>query len=179
MATNVFTDTAADKTDDWNGFHLRMILAAANLKAAPGATHFAVTFANSSGAVTTNIDSAWMGHQGTVQVYNFDGNQVQLTFNGATFKNGLGASALVQSDFVPFSSYNPAKPLIVATHVSGTTSYLCGLNFSALDQFSRKFEADTQTGVTAPTGVFTTAGFEYFVTSVDCINLVLQAQACL
>jgi hypothetical protein len=177
MSTNVFSEAPSASAVNWSGYHLRSILATANLRAAPGATNFAVTFGTDSTCVSLNIDSAWLGEQGVTQTYNFDGSQVQLTFNGSTSKNGIGASATIQSDFVPFA-YNPAKPLVISMHISGTTAIPCGAQ-SAADSLAYKLEADTQTGATAPTGTFTQGSFEYGVIAVDCINLVLQSQACL
>lgn len=71
------------------------------------------------GSFGINILSCWIGHAAVNGSYNFDGNQVQLTFNGfpnypnQANANPISGPAIIPTDYVTFT-YNHTKDLIVA-----------------------------------------------------------------
>lgn len=71
------------------------------------------------------IDAAYIGHAAAAgDAYDFDGNQVQLTFGGSNTKTVSGA-VRVKSDSKAFS-YDATKAIIVSVAFSGTAINLRG-----------------------------------------------------
>ncbi|WP_354158737.1 MULTISPECIES: hypothetical protein [unclassified Bradyrhizobium] len=122
----VFTYSPVNEDFGWQGNNIRQVLAPALLGASTGGK-IRVTFQTYSGGVGT-LDSAWVGESApTGNESNYDGNQVQLTFDNGHASTVLNPGALVSpnayntvtSDWVPFS-YDSSKKLVIAVHVTGS-----------------------------------------------------------
>jgi hypothetical protein len=117
--------TATHSIDDYGytGYSVRVVLNSSLLGAVSGA-YTTITF--ESGAETSNcvVTSCWIGEAApSGNAYNFDGNQVQVTFsNGSpSFVMGQG-NQIFESDPVAFT-FNSAKNLIIAFAFSGSADY--------------------------------------------------------
>lgn len=79
------------------------------------------------GAATSGtLNNMWIGHAAASgDAYDFDGNQIRLTFGGSN-SSAVGASSLVSDNIVGFT-YDVTKPLIVAMDFDAAGSvYLNG-----------------------------------------------------
>ena len=109
----------------WQYNNLRQVLAPSLLGASSGGK-IILQFTPGSCAPGA-IDSCWIGlsanQAGTTNEFNFDGNQVQVTFNGsASFalgNNAVGQHPDITSDAIPFT-WDNTKKLVIAMHFSGT-----------------------------------------------------------
>lgn len=101
-------------TSDQNARTIRYIIPASDLTDGTGTTiqiHFG--YYNT----TWSILQCWVGHQATSgNAWDFDGNQVQLTFNGGSSSSGsISSSVGKDSDEVSFS-YDGSKNLIISMY---------------------------------------------------------------
>ena len=158
MTTTIFSRTFNSTNPGWQGNVFRVVIQSAALSSAPGTDAAIVSF---EFAVNTNagvIDSAYIGHQGSGNLYNFDGNQKQLKFNGSASKTGINGAVTIVCDKTLFA-YDSSKVLIVSARFSGTAVDVrqYGSSFPNERMYYAQI-ADTQTGATAPTGTFTDNG---------------------
>jgi len=153
-AVNVWSTTLSLASGGWQGYDIRQIISSSDLLAATG-TNALVTIKFASTASAANLDAAWIGEQQTspMQPYNFDGNQVQLKFSGATSVSGITGATTLVSDPVAFT-YSSAKNLIVSLHVSGTAADTVA-STSTANEKDYYLLGTSQAGVSAPTGTWT------------------------
>lgn len=113
----VFTTSLPASAAGWQGRTLRQRIEAGMLSAVdPG--FIRVTFQIDAGS-SGQIDAAYIGHAApSGDLYDFDGGQVRLTFNGANTRTLSGVET-VQSDGATFA-YDPTKPLIISAAFSGS-----------------------------------------------------------
>jgi hypothetical protein len=120
----VFSQSLIGMSGNWQGRTLRQRFEEETLNMIPAGNTLAVRF---EFAVGTNgsMDAAWIGEAGGAQPYDFDGNQVQLTFSGATSVSVVGAQT-VTSDQATSFSFDPTKALVVSASFSGSQVNLMG-----------------------------------------------------
>ncbi len=76
-----------------------------------------ITFASSANG-NLNLDNVWVGHRGA-QNWDFDGNQVQVTFNTGSDDFTIGASSFITSDPIDFDLNSNRDVVISFDHVTG------------------------------------------------------------
>ena len=170
----IWTDAVASHNDGWQGYSLRQCIPKAVLTD-PAITsgNIRVTFIAGSSA-GFNIDAAWIGTGIASPNYNYDGSQVQLTFAGATFLNGINSNDADVSDFVPFTfNYATAVSLIVAYHISGAAGNLAfdasGTGTNAGTAALYQGVATGTEGTTAPTGSWGSLAGVYLVSTIEFV----------
>lgn len=164
MPTTIYSKTFNTDNSGFQGYQLRHVIQPADLTAAASSNLIRVSYQFHTTANCT-IDGSWLGIQGSGNVYNFAGNQVQMKFSGANTQTGIVGAVTIVSDYVPFTTYNPAVPLVVSCHLSGTAGDVGRLVAGGNVELFYKVEDNTQTGTTAPTGVYSTAGAQAFLFS--------------
>lgn len=120
--TVVFDQTSAlTGTDDGNGnsnVNFRQVINSALLSTASGnQVRVTVRFGTAEGSETPAVDNMWISQAAASgNAYNFDGNQVQVTFSGGSSINGSVAGVLV-SDWVTLgAAYDSTKNYVLAFH---------------------------------------------------------------
>jgi hypothetical protein len=98
--------------------------------------------------------TAYIGEQGAGNAWNFDGSQVQETFNGSTTLSGLNGASTVCGDYVSFT-LNASKALIIAMHYTGTTVNVGAAASAPINVYYSNTATDPS--VTAPAGLLTQA----------------------
>lgn len=113
----------------WTGYMFRNIFAPAGFVSPPGSGSVVRVTASAVGALgSMSISGAYVGHAAVSgDVYDFDGNQVQLTWSGSGVVT-VAAGATALSDEIAFT-FDSARPLIVslgfsANNTARTTSGL-------------------------------------------------------
>lgn len=156
MATTIFLKDFNTAEAGWAGYHLRMVIQPADLVAAPGHTLIRAVFKFGGSTSGCTIDGSWVDGKGTGPV-DFLGTQAQFKFSGADSISGITGATTITSDYVPYTVYNPAIPLVVSAHLSGTAQPEKLASQANIELFYQAAD-NTQTGTTAPTGGFTSAG---------------------
>lgn len=107
-----FDDPITTQESGWSGYTLRNIFPASAIIASGDSVRVTVA-AGPSGSTYSEI---YVGHPaGSGDPYDFDGNQVQLTFNSGQTSVTLGASQSTTSDDIAFN-LDESKNLIVAVY---------------------------------------------------------------
>jgi hypothetical protein len=185
-STGVWTNSPTSYTYQWNtsggspstvylqsltgtntgdqGYQFREVIPASSLTATGTVSgsirvSFSFTTGTMAGAMT-----AYIGEQGTGNVWNFDGTQVKLTFGGATTLTNINGATTVFSDYVPFT-LNASKALVIAMLYSGTTINLGAIAAALINVYYSNAAIDPS--ATAPAGLLTQAGTAITVGEVD------------
>lgn len=123
LSQGVFVETVADAS--WTGEQalanrgIRTVIDAAQISTS-GSTVRVTFVAGASEGVT--IDGAYIGHQaGAGDIWDFDGGQVRITFNGGSNGVTIAANDTATSDEISFS-LDETKNLVVATGIANNTS---------------------------------------------------------
>lgn len=152
----------------YSGYNARLIIPVTSVlqtwTARNGLGFVALSFSFASSQNGT-LDGCYIGWQGTGNAYNFDGNQIKVTFNGgSTSLNQVGAGTVV-SDKIKFTALLN-KVLVVATHWSGTADG--GLSFNSAPAGTNQYLAGaSQVGATAPTGTWSSDNFWTFISNIQ------------
>jgi hypothetical protein len=110
---------------NWAGQTLRVRLEPQLLAANTGGNE-RVTFEFLAGTSGT-IAAAYIGHAAASgDLYDFDGNQVQLTFDGGSTTKAVSGASSVNSDYASAFAYDATKALIISVAFTGTTINLAG-----------------------------------------------------
>jgi len=154
----IFTDSmGASANNGWTGYSIRQLIPKAALTN-PGFNTGSIraSFLTAATAGPMNIDAMWIGPSITSPVYDYDGTQVRLTFGGANFINGLGASSTTVSDFIPFTfNFASAIGILICFHLSGTSANLAqGTDVSGSADYYQLVATGPE-GTTAPSGTWT------------------------
>jgi hypothetical protein len=115
--------TAAVSTGNagWNGYTMRVRVAAAGL-ANGGGTKVRVTLKAASSGSGFTIDGCYIGAgAASGDVYDFETTPTQLTFSGGSAGAAVAINATVRSDEVTYS-IDASKPLLISLHYSATSS---------------------------------------------------------
>ncbi|SRR6266550_8043144 len=172
MAT-VWSSASTIVSDGWTGYQFRNVIPTTALTN-PGFNSGLIrcTVTTDATAGSTNFDAAWIGAGIASPNYDFDGSQVQLTFSGATFINGVGPNTSVVTDFVPLTfDFINAVSIVFAIHISGTGGNLVRTaDLGSPFDLRYQLMAAGQEGASAPTGTFTDGGG--FITAVKLIEFI-------
>lgn len=173
--------TTPSTTSNLTGNNLRQLIAPTYLTA--DATDNQIRIQLQFGAVTAGVVSAWVGEQASAgNVYNFDGNQVQLLFSGSSTATAPSNGTLI-SDWVSFTTYNSSKTLIVSAYFSGSSVICQADGANTVSNNAWYLSGASQVGVTAPTGAFSDSGATAETIAVMEIDMqpqfTLLGQACL
>ena len=117
MPTVVYTlaNPFDDETGNQGGNTIRYIIPASDLSNVIGTT---IKIHLGYDSADWDFDEVWIGHKASSgNVWDFDGNQVQLTFNDGD-PNGSVESDGLDSDEVSFS-FDGTKDLILSVYSSG------------------------------------------------------------
>lgn len=112
---------ATASSNNLANFNIAIVIAAAGVSTS--GTQCRVTFRSGSAGSGLIIDSAYIGHAntgGAADPYDFDGGQVQLTFDGGNSASGtVGLSTDKQSDIVNFA-IDETKNLVIRFHINNS-----------------------------------------------------------
>jgi hypothetical protein len=112
------------------------------------------------GNLSAAVLTASIGHKAASgDVWDYDGNQVQLTWAGATSIAIISTDELI-SDFVDFA-FDPSKDLVVRVYITtsgGAAAYYTGTPATGLVTYQTGTAAGDQTMATDPTGTWTLQG---------------------
>jgi hypothetical protein len=160
--STTFSESMTGLSTGWSGWDLRQVINSSLLSASATSLTRVTLQAPTSGGQGFTIDHAYIGEQGAGNVWNFDGNQVPLTFSGsAGVTVPLNGTAV--SDAVPFV-LDRTKNLVLAFHFSAASSIAeqgaitgtAGYGHSAADD----------TSVTSPSG-YATQGSLFLVNKIE------------
>ena len=140
--TSVWSNSAHDSNAGFNTFNIRQRISASELSAAVGDT---IQLAMRRIATDVTYDEVWVGHRGAGNLWNFDGNQVQITFDGLASATITSDGQL--SDAVPFV-YDETKDLIVSMNCTSNVPRKASISGYAY-YFKNSF---VDVATTAPTG---------------------------
>jgi hypothetical protein len=121
-ANRLFGGFSLDDTDgvNWAGRTLRQRFEPSILAANNGGDE-RVSFGFATGT-SGNIAAAYIGHAAASgDAYDFDGAQIQLTFDGGSTTKAVSGASTVNSDYVTGFTYDPTKALIISVAFTGTT----------------------------------------------------------
>jgi|GEM_PF-3993476 len=113
--TIVGENTFSSNNTDEGGKTWRITIPASEISA--DANHVRLTFAHRG--VTYQITKCYIGHQGASNDEDFDGNQVQVTFDGGSASKNINASDLT-SDVIDFA-LDSSKDLVVSFYFGSYT----------------------------------------------------------
>jgi hypothetical protein len=112
----------------WSGRTLRQVLTPAALAQVPPGP-MGARFEFAAGTSTT-IGPAYIGVAAAAgDSYDFDGNQVQLTFDGGSATKVVSGAASIDTDQVMLANYDPNKSLIVSLYMGAGTVNPKGYGF--------------------------------------------------
>jgi len=142
-----YTQNLISNNTGWNGRTLRNVMAATNTY---NGTQVRVTLSPSSGATMT-IDAAYMGHAAVAgDAYDFDGTQVQITFNGGSTGFVAAINTPQVSDAMTYT-YDRTKNFIISVHFSAVSATRSANNAPGYYK-----DAVNEAGTTDVTGYTTT-----------------------
>ena len=172
MTTLVVTQkTISAANGGFSGFNERLVIPVASLDNSYTGTGLISVNIQSFSTHNGTLDAIWIGHQGAGNVYNFDGNQVQLFFGGSASLTWSGASTHT-TDTAAFN-YDPTKALIVSTHWSGTTD--TGASAAGPTNCNQFLSGASQVSVTNPTGVWSQDSTWTWVAEIDLVETAIAA----
>lgn len=115
MAT-LFEQTGFNATDAWNNYSARILIPASFLSGVAAAIQVKMAYYNN----VWSFAKAYIGHRAlTGDAYDFDGNQVQLTFSGSA-GGTVGAGGLL-SDVIKFN-FDETRDIIVSLYLPSSVS---------------------------------------------------------
>jgi len=176
MATTIFSKTLTASDGHWQGDTCRLLILSPDITAVSGSS-ISVTIVLSATTSSGTISAAYIGQQGTGNAWNFDGNQSQLKFSGATSVSGITGLTTLTSDFVPFV-YTAGNALVVSLDLAGTL--LDSGSVTGQTNENTYFAAGTAASLTAPSGFSVETGICDFVSLIQVIptDITLLGQEC-
>lgn len=160
-------------TDDGGGdsnLNFREVINSLNLSAATGTqVRVTILFGTACPTETGSLDALYIGRAATSgHAYDFNGNQVQLTFSGGTSVNGSAGSSQT-SDWVTFGgaeSYDNTKNIVFSVHIKNGST--CSISRAAVANIDGYYDFNSSSaGTTAPTLNNTDPGFCSLVSKIE------------
>jgi hypothetical protein len=162
------------KNSNFAGYNERLVLPTSQLAngvSGDGFVNLDIMLWNSSGT----LDAMYIGHGATSgNAYNFDGNQQQVTFNGAT-GFPINGPINITSDPILFL-YNPTKKLIVSSHWSGTSITAFANPSPGPTGVSYYLSGASQANTSIPTGTWSNDNNWNFISNI-IFNKLLGASS--
>jgi hypothetical protein len=166
---NVVVSGVDTRATGWTNWNVRSSMQAGIVAAGNSVT---VEFAAAPTGQNLRIDTAWIGNRAdSGDAYDFDGNHVQLKFNGGSDGFNIAAGTTITSDLATID-LDGSKDVIVAFHVNADTATdEISYNTSPASGFvSYEKQTSDESSVSDATGYSTQAGRFVGVSKVTSYN---------
>ncbi len=118
-------------------------------------------FGTGTGTISgASISSAYCGYQGTANVWDFDGNQIQLFFNGGSASRSCVGKETFYTDWADFA-FDGTKNLVIRFYVPADQPFEAALEYLTDPAVSCTYGYNWP-GVVTDTGVTTLTGLETY-----------------
>lgn len=142
---SIFSVSYSGTSPAWQGYSNRTVVPANLLSALVGGK-ISVTYQTVAGTSAGTLE-LWIGQAAASgDAYDFDGNQVRLTFNGSNTR-ALSGAEIFTSDEVAFA-FDASRPLVVSAFHGGTTVNIGGTPSPSGVGVSSAYTAGNNAGTT-------------------------------